>query len=270
MRKAAEQCGLNVLETPRNRPQGDQFAVILIEMGHEVVPLTPIKCITIDSDLVHCDIPSQSKKLETIMDASAWDFVENEPRRKELESAAVRLFKTLGMSGVVGWARIGLFVERESRLAFVSSVDPPALLSMPGEHPTIDDLIIREKFPGGYAALLDTLIATKQIQLGLNADVASGVAAWFDKVAPTYDSALQLSGLLQVQKYMAANFDFTGEVLDLGCGTGAFGEVLHAQGVSATLTGIELSEGMIDSPNIKSHYQHPIRIGLMQDLLMVC
>ena len=213
-------------------------------MGHEAVALTPL----------------QFPRF----------FVEDKLRKSYIQACAVSLFKALGLGGRVSCARVDLFLERRDPdpVVIVRGVKSPVIFHS-GDDPLDDDFVISETFPGGHDAFFDMLVTTKQIQRGQHIRVADRVAAYFDKVAPNYDSVLYTSGLLDIQKFMAANFDFSGTVLDVPCGTWPFGNVLHAQKTPAKITGIEISRGMIDSPNIKSYYQHPIRIGPMQEQLMV-
>jgi len=131
-----------------------------------------------------------------------------------------------------------------------------------------DDLVVGEKFPGGQAAFFDMLLATKQIQLGWHTKQIECLAPIYDRFAPTYDPIQTSSGLNKIQKYFAANFDFSGTVLDLACGTGIFGCILHDHGISAEITGVDISKGMVETLNIKNHYKHPIRIGTMEELIM--
>jgi hypothetical protein len=132
-----------------------------------------------------------------------------------------------------------------------------------------DDLVVGEKFPGAQAAFFDVLLATKQMQLGWTKDRSKHVAGVYDKFALAYNSTWEVSGLHEITKSFATNFDFSGTVLDVACGTGAVGRVFHEQGVKAEISGIEISQGMLQTPEIKNYYKHPIRIGPMEELIMV-
>ncbi|OQE21412.1 hypothetical protein PENFLA_c014G10646 [Penicillium flavigenum] len=267
LQEAAGQCELKVLQESLNHNKCDRFAVILIEMGHEVVPLAPVRYATTDTDLQNGGICARRNQSGIVVDSSIHEFVEDEARKSELQSSAIKLFKALKMTGV-GWLRVDFTVQRDSNQAAISGVSSPDILAPTSDHATIDDFVIQQKFPGGHEVLIDTLIAAKEIQCGVHVEMAKGVSAFYDKMAPSYNSSLHISGLYQLQRSMAAKFDFSGQVLDVGCGRGSFGEILNAQGVSPQLTGIEISKGMIDSPSIESYYQDPIRIGLMQELVM--
>lgn len=56
--------------------------------------------------------------------------------------------------------------------------------------------------------------------------------------------------------------------MDVACGDGAVGEILHEHGNKAEITGIEISNGMLQASAIKQHYKD-VRIGAMQELIMV-
>jgi hypothetical protein len=243
--KAAKNYGLRVGTNIKRNTEDSRCSVIVVGMGHEAVALTPL----------------QTSRL----------FIEDEPRKSEIQAHAVRLFKVFGLGGRISCARIDFsFRDRtdsDTSLA-VRGVASPAIFHSK-DNAMDDDFVISEAFPGGHAAFFDMLVTTQQVQRGQHTRATDQVAAYFDKVAPTYDSVLYSSGLLDIQKFMAANFEFSGTVLDVPCGTGPFGNVLNAQKIPAKITGIEISRGMIESPNIKLYYQQPIRIGPMQEQLMV-
>lgn len=241
--KATEQCGLRITEDLESHRDDLRCSVIVVEMGHEAVALTPLK--------------------------SRQVLVEEELRKCEIQDCAVKLFKSLGLEGRVGCARIDLLLGEHHSADHVVNVECPAIFHS-GNDTLDDDFVISKTFPGGHAAIFDMLVTTKQIQQGQHLLVADQVAAYFDQVASTYNSALSSSGLLEIQQFMAANFDFAGTVLDVPCGNGPFGNILYERKIPAKITGIEISKGMTESPYIKSFYQQPILIGPMQELLMVC
>lgn len=76
-----------------------------------------------------------------------------------------------------------------------------------------------------------------------------------------------MSKMLQ---FTADNFDFSGSVLDLACGTGVFGRILHDRGAMTTeIVGVEISAGMLCAPDIKKYYKKPLWNCSMQEYIMV-
>lgn len=85
--------------------------------------------------------------------------------------------------------------------------------------------------------------------LGASRTRKSDIARGFGNASGTYESASRLQrfmGNTMIQKLQAMELDLTeSKVLDLGCGTGWFTRKLQSLQPSATLTGIDLSPGMI-------------------------
>jgi D-ala D-ala ligase C-terminus/Methyltransferase domain len=249
---------------------GSEFSVIVVEMGREVVGLTPLQYIFPEGTPHDQEFLTWYNKFEAVdKGIIKHSFVEDEPNKSNLQTAAVEAFKALGVSGGGGWARVNMRLEESTGDVYVIEVNSIPVVFYPKGNTFGDDLVVGEKFPGGQAAFFDVLLATKQIQLGWHAKRFEHVAAIYDEFATIYDPIKRCSGLNEVEQYFAANFDFSGTVLDLACGTGVFGCILHDRGISAEVTGVDISRGMVEAPDIKNHYKRPIRIGPMEELIMV-
>jgi hypothetical protein len=249
---------------------GRECSAIVVEMGREVVGLTPLQYVFPEGTPHDQQFLTWYNKFEAVdKGIIKYAFIEDEPNQSNLQAAAVEAFKALGVSGGGGWARVDMRLEESTGDVYVLEVNSIPVVFYPKGNTLGDDLVVGEKFPGGQAAFFDMLLATKQIQLGWNTKRMEHAATLYDKFAPTYDLVQRSSGLNEVEQYFAANFDFSGMVLDLACGTGIFGEILHDRGISAELTGIDISKEMIETPNIKNHYKQPILIGPMEELIMV-
>lgn len=249
---------------------GRECSAIVVEMGREVVALTPLQYVFPENTPSDQEFLTWYNKFEAVdKGIIKYVFVEDEPNQSNLQAAAVEAFKALGVSGGGGWARVDMRLEQDTGDVYVIEVNCAPVVFYPKGNTLGDDLVVGEKFPGGHAAFFDMLLATKQIQLGWHTDRIQYVAATYDKFAPGYHSVWEASHLSTMQKFLAANFDFSGSVLDMACGTGAFGSVLHEQGISAEITGIEISLGMLESLAVKKYYKQPIRVGPMQELIMV-
>ncbi|MEC7376180.1 MAG: malonyl-ACP O-methyltransferase BioC [Pseudomonadota bacterium] len=88
-----------------------------------------------------------------------------------------------------------------------------------------------------------------ETRLGASRTRKTDIARGFGNASATYESASRLQrfmGNTMLQKLQAMELDVSdGRVLDLGCGTGWFTRKLQSLQAPATLTGIDLSPGMI-------------------------
>lgn len=57
--------------------------------------------------------------------------------------------------------------------------------------------------------------------------------------------------------------DYTGTVLDLGCGTGGVGARIHEAGWSAEISGVDLSPLSLQTAQVKQHYTGSVSVGRM-------
>lgn len=187
-------------------------------------------------------------------------------QRKSLQTAAEKAFKAVGGSG---YARVDLIVEEATNKIHVVEVVGTPLIFFPVDNKLGDDTVISDKYPGGHASLMDMLIATKRILLNTNQEQDTTTAGFFDKLAPQYDKVLEQITFGKIHAFFAQNHDFTGTVLDVACGSGAFGKALDDQGQKVEISGLELSPGMAGSPFAKKFYKQPVRVGPMQELIMV-
>lgn len=249
---------------------GKECSTLVVEMGREVVGLTPIEWVFPESTPPNQAFLTWDKKFNGVEDGIVkYAFLEDEPAQSRINAAAVQAFKALGVSGGGACARVDLRLEQKMGDAYVLEVNCIPPFFYPQEEPECVDLVIQEKFPGGHAAFFDMLLATKQIQLGYNLNKNNHVAGIYDRFAEKYHESRADTEFTKMQQFFAANYDFSGTVLDLACGTGAFGEILGARGVSAEITGMEVSEGMLESPCIKQFYKKPLLVGPMEELIMV-
>ena len=238
-------------------------------MGREAVALAPLRFVFPSGTAPERQFLTWSNKFEARGSEAVRCELAEERQREPLQRAAVAAFKALGVGGAAGWARVDMRLEEATGDVYVVEVNCIPNVFYPRGNVLGDDLVVEESFPGAQPALLDMMLATKQMQLGWGRDRNDHVAAVYDAFAPAYNTFWEASGLHNMQAFFAANFDFAGSVLDMACGTGAVGRVLHQQGVEAIITGIDVSEGMLQMPEVKKHYKQPILIGPMEELIMV-
>lgn len=122
---------------------------------------------------------------------------------------------------------------RDSGEVVALEVNPMPAIFIPTTGHEWDDPAVKAYFPGGHRSLVNSAIATHRLRLSSQADGSvdsendrqSQVSASYDKFSENYDAtaSAQTATLPIIQQYVA-QCDFTGSVLDLGCGTGAFGK----------------------------------------------
>ncbi|GIJ89500.1 hypothetical protein Asppvi_008442 [Aspergillus pseudoviridinutans] len=247
---------------------GKECSAIVVEMGREVVALTPLQYVFPENTPDNEAFLTWHNKFEAVdQGIIKYAFVEEEPHKANLQSAAVEAFKAIGVSGGGAWARVDMRLEESTGHAYVIEVNCIPVVFYPKGNTLGDDLVVEEKFPGGQAAFFDMLLATKQMQLGWHTAQNNHIAAVYDSFAPAYHAVWENSELCNIQKFFSANYDLSGTVLDVACGTGAMGQVLHEQGIQAEVFGIDLSPCMLEAPNIKKYYKE-VRVGPMQELIM--
>ena len=86
----------------------------------------------------------------------------------------------------------------------------------------------------------------------------------FDMFALTYDNTMQQIKYAVIDKIDQLNIEFSGNILDLGCGTGAFASRFHNENV--TITGIDISQNMLDIANKKNIYHKLINADIVDFL----
>ncbi|RKF56689.1 putative 2-c-methyl-d-erythritol -cyclodiphosphate synthase [Golovinomyces cichoracearum] len=246
---------------------GTTCSVIVIEMGRGVTALTPIQQVFPGETPDNEAFLTWDGKFENIEKGTVtYEFVEEDPTLTSLKEVAILAFK--GMEGYRnGWARVDIRLEASTGLLYVIDVHSVPLIFFPLGDALGDDLIISHRYPGGQPAFFDTLLATRQIQRGELGRRNARVAAIYDGNAEHYDYLIRRGDInfFSFREVLISKFDFSGTVLDVACGSGFFGELLHKNGVEAEITGIELSTGMLRFPAIKKNYKYPIMLATEHD-----
>ncbi|KAJ5188102.1 Major facilitator superfamily domain general substrate transporter [Penicillium cf. griseofulvum] len=233
---------------------GQNWFCLVMDMGLETKVFTPGQ-----------QVSSHCLDREVSHSASAnFTFVTNAPLKAELESIALDLFKAT----YSGFSCIGIeLVSHGDAVSLEGRICPPRVFS-PSEASTYEDLVIKKEFPGGHMAFFDTLVASKEMRSGQDSDRNQHLASVYDGFAPRYSAARANTGLSSMQEDLSRDYDFSGTVLDLACGSGEFGAILHDRRVAAKITGSDLSQGMTQSSYIQAHYEQPLLIGPMDEVIM--
>ncbi|KAL8786821.1 MAG: hypothetical protein Q9213_002558 [Squamulea squamosa] len=225
--------------------EGQDYSCTVIELNDGLIALSPtIYCYPKDMPstgrFLHWDLKFHPELhvevLHRAMDPELYD---------KLTRLAVRAFKANRMEGGA-WGNVDFRVRYDDGEPVVMEVNPmPAVFLPPGEHEW-EDLVIRECLPGGHRTLISILIATKMFQQQLHTPRVRNVAKTHDGFASCYDELVKSrSNLPTVTQRMIENFDYHGSVLELGAGTGIFGQLLRTSKHQVhSLLGVEPSEGM--------------------------
>ena len=238
----------------------------MIEIGDRAVPLDPERYV----------YPAGYKPYEEFLrfDVKFHPETHIELLRREedsvlfhrLQKVALQAFRAHKMTGR-SWANVDIRVSANGDLTAIE-VNPMPTVFLPREHEW-EDIAIRESFPGGHVALLNTLIATQLIRRGTEKERLAGMATNYDIMSPRYNDILiktDVTGIYQHLLGVVGNI--SGTYLDLAAGTGKFGEQVVRQATSNNidLTAIELSPGMADICR-KTDLYDTIHIGPLQKLL---
>lgn len=270
---------------------GRESTVIVMEMGSEVTALAPVDWVfdpQIPADRAWL---TYSNKFEALNEGKIHlEFVLDEPRRSSLCNAAIASFKALGMQGHGGWGRVDMRCEENTGDIYCLELNHMPALFYPEGNKLSDDIIIRETFPGGHEAFFEMLLYTKKFQIAqarTNPNVnrsldtnasperigelkarGSTIAEVYDSCIETYDQVSATTNIYKWQVSYFATYDYSGTVLDLACGTGGIGKLIHQKNPGAKITGVDVSTRSLQTPQVLEHYLQPTIIGYLQHEIM--
>jgi hypothetical protein len=109
----------------------------------------------------------------------------------------------------------------------VLEVNSMPAVFLPRDHEW-EDVTIRESFPGGHRALINTMIASHLLRRRAHEEKLNRVAEVYDNVSPKYDeNIVKVTRLPAIYRKILARVDLSqGTILELGAGTGLFGRAL--------------------------------------------
>ncbi|KAH7912059.1 hypothetical protein BJ138DRAFT_1149218 [Hygrophoropsis aurantiaca] len=249
--------------------EGEDCTAVVLEMGDNIVALPPVMARYPD-EMKH---PKQFLHWENKIKAVTTGIiretaVEDKAKASLLKQAAVAAFRALDVAGGGAWARVDMRVAADGKV-YVLEVNPAPAVFYPAHDFFTDDHIILNSFPGGHEALMNMLIVTKLSQMRAFEKQVAGVRKGYDEMAPQYDAFASSGNFGSSYPTIAAEFEFAGSVLDLGCGTGTFGRILHEvkPEQASVLTGVDISPAMLANPTIRTHYDTVI-VRSMQEAAM--
>ena len=247
---------------------GIECSAIVLEMGHEPVALNPLEYVFPEgTPSEHAFLTFENKFENVDKGIIQYAFTTDPRRKKAVQQAAVGAFKSAGMSPGGAWARVDMRIEAATDRVYVLEVNPFPCIFCPIGNTFGDDLVVEKTFPGSHFAIMNILVASHRIQQGIPATQYPTIASIHDQIATYYDKTSRTEPLELKIAENAKSFDWTGSVLDLGCGTGYLGELLHTAGARSELVGVDLSPGMTAAASVKSFYRQPVTIGPIQDFV---
>ncbi|GAB0138372.1 hypothetical protein EsDP_00006607 [Epichloe bromicola] len=249
---------------------GDECAAVVIDLGRHVIALSPVKFVFPVSTSADAEFLTRDDKNGSVTAREISHVIIEGELRERLQWSAVNAFKNIKASYQGAFAHVTMRVERNTGNIYVIDVDfNPYIFNRKG-YRFDGDFMLEATFPGKQEAFLDTILTIKRSQLGSNKSRITHTAAVYDSWSDTYDEFWESTNVSKIQQFTVANFDFTGSVLDLACGTGVFGRILHAHGAKTTgIVGVEISAGMLCAADIKKYYKKPLWNCSMQEYVMV-
>jgi ubiquinone/menaquinone biosynthesis C-methylase UbiE len=243
----------------------DCYAIV-IEMGTRAVAIAPVEYVHLPGTPLNEKFITFEKKHHAKKFGMDTKLMADGPRKDSVQRAAEAAFEVAGMLNGGCWGRVDLRLEDGSGRPVVLEVNPiPTLFYPVGMYSS--DRCVAVTYPGGHAALFDMLLASKRIQQKLSYDSHRAMKDMYDAFAPSYDKS-QKEPMYDMIREQVSSFDWTGTVLDLGCGTGFLGEALHQSGFRAELTGVDLSPGMVGCERTRVHYKYGVQICPLEEYIM--
>jgi SAM-dependent methyltransferase len=193
------------------------------------------------------------------------------------------------MQGGGAWGRVDLRCEVTTGEIYCLELNHMPALFYSKDDKLSDDVIIRETYPGGHEAFIEMLLFTKKFQISQGKslqeipasteptkDVPIGpigdfktqgktIAEVYDNAADMYDDIQAKMDIRAWQINYFASHDYSGTVLDLACGTGGVGMVIHQTNPTALISGVDVSAHSLQKPYVLQHYTQPITVGFMQN-----
>ena len=223
---------------------GREYSVIVIENTNGIDALSPIVFKFPDSFALEeqfLDFENKFKRFDK--GEITFELVdEAEPLFNKIKQVACQAYNSIHVYGS-GYARIDLRVDNQNNI-YVLEINPtPAFFSPIGNN-FGDDYEIKKSFPGGHEALLDQIIETKMKLVG--------IAHKYDVMSAKYNELTKDINLYQILTKLLGKYEYNGDVLDLGCGTGRVGEIITSCKQNAKLIGVDVSPKMAKQAKLYS------------------
>ncbi|KAG6001998.1 hypothetical protein E4U21_003582 [Claviceps maximensis] len=248
---------------------GDDCAAIVMDMCGHLVTLTPLRFIYPETTPSDAEFLTRDDKTAGATARDIAPVIMDGEVGQKLRETAIFAFKAVNSSYDGAFAHVKMRVERHTGDIYVMDVEWNPFIFDGREGQFDGDFMLETIFPGKQEAFLDMLLTVKRREPDANKLRITQTAGYYDSWSDTYDESWRSSGLCKMQDYTVANFDYSGSVLDLGCGPGGLGRLLDAHGVKTTeIVGVEISAGMLCAPDIKKYYKKPLWNCSIQEYVM--
>ncbi|KDQ19353.1 hypothetical protein BOTBODRAFT_51784 [Botryobasidium botryosum FD-172 SS1] len=226
---------------------GGEYASIVLEKNDEVIALQPLAY----------EFPAEFSAEERWLNfTNKFDLVDqgvikevivtDEALAERLKAAAVQAFRCLGVQGGGMWGRVDMRVNDAGEIFCLEVNQCPAVFYEIG-NTWGDDWIIGEYFPGGHQGFFDTIVTSHEFFIAQEKRRKDWLGKYYAQRAHLYTADLIAfaPNVLAHFRTVIKNYDLTGSILDLGCGTGYLRNLLEKYaGDQIQLTGVDLASDM--------------------------
>ena len=256
---------------------GEEYLVTVIQMHNTPVALTPCKVRFPPNDTrTTKNFLTHEVKFDPDLGMELVDEQSHGSLCTRLQDTAVAAFLANSMWENCMGCDVDIRVPHDG-LPVALEVNPMPAAFLPPGH-VFEDLPIKHTFPGGHRAIINIFIANYALR-HKPSDISrriSQVSDAYDGLAETYDAFVeQHTGFPAIMADLVDSYRFAGSVLDLGCGTGLFGQRLHVEPMGSCngtttpkdrLVGVDVSRGMIERCRASGRYDE-VLLGSIQDIL---
>jgi D-alanine-D-alanine ligase-like ATP-grasp enzyme len=238
---------------------GKEFSIMVIENKNDVIAMEPIVYNFPENTSPTQQFLHFENKFEAVdngeIEYKIYD--ENKELINKIKEVGCNSYKSLNVTGS-GYARIDMRIDDNNNVYVLEINHTPAFFCQI-DNEFGDDYIIQKCFKNGHIGLVDHLIATKidQIEEGII------IKNTYDNLSEKYNEFFNKSNFPFLLENISKIYDFNGNVLDLGCGTGMFGDIILKHNNNINLTGIDASPKMSE----KAKKYKKIHIGLIQNII---
>ena len=235
--------------------KGWDYSVVVIEVGNCPVPLTPNRYVYPKDFVPYDGFLTFDLKFHKEIENKSLDRKDEPELFTKLQEAALQAWNANQMAGQ-SWANVDFRVTADGEPVVIEvNTGMPAIFTA---DEAFEDIAIRKSFPGGHRALINVLIASHLIRRKVEENRQSQIAEIYNAFSSKYDENITRDRVISIYERIISLMDLSGSILDLGSGTGLFGHLLRkkteltpspskpSSHETTTLTGIELSKGMIE------------------------
>ncbi|GFF26510.1 hypothetical protein IFM58399_01439 [Aspergillus lentulus] len=277
---------------------GWDHSVVVIEVGDCPVALAPERYVYPTGFTPYADYLTFEVKFHPETHVELLRYQDDPTLYTKLQELAVQAFHANKMAGRT-WCNVDIRVPPPGQgEPVVLEVNPMPAVFLPRDHEW-EDVAIRESFPGGHRALINTMIASHLLRRRAHEEKLHRIAEVYDNVSSKYDENIaKVTRLPAIYRKIVARVDLSqGTILELGAGTGLFGRALAQEMQQGTtppdsdsdsassnnrtpsssssssssprpysITGIELSQGMAQKCRQTGVYEE-VHHGAVQAIL---